>query len=55
MGNSRHGKFLPFPPTLFFTLLELFSHTFQPMLRVAARLECVSVFTLMFMALKGCL
>lgn len=55
MGNSRHGKFLPFPPTLFFALLEWFSHTFQPMLRVASGLESVSMLTLMFMALRGCL
>ncbi len=55
VGNNRHGTFLPFPPTLFFAPLGSFSHTFQPMLRVAAGLESVSVFALMFMALRGCL
>lgn len=50
-GKLQAWNIPAFPPTLYFSPLERFSHTFQPMLRVAGRLESVSMITLMFMAL----
>lgn len=44
-----------FLPLSFLPLWNCFSHTFQPMLRVVAGLESVNMFTLMFMAIRGCL